>query len=82
VKHRTVVIRGRLVGPTTVELDEPVPDSDLLDSVEVLLRIPAEVVPGEAQTLIEFLQSLPPGVRSKDDIDRQLADERASWSRS
>jgi hypothetical protein len=80
--QRTVVIRGRLVGPTTVELDEPVPDPELLGSVEVLLRIPAEVAPGGTQSMIEFLQGLPPGVRSKDEIDRQLADERASWSRS
>lgn len=28
--QRAVVIRGRLVGPTTVELDERVPDSDTL----------------------------------------------------
>ena len=75
--QRTVVIRGRLVGPTTVELDEPVPDPELLGSVEVLLRIPAEVAPSETQSMIEFLQNLPPGVRSKDEIDRQLADERA-----
>ena len=74
--QRTVVIRGRLVGPTTVELDEPVPDPDLHGSVEFLLRIPAEAAPGENHSIIEFLQSLPPGVRSKQDIDRQLHKER------
>ena len=80
--QRTVIIRGRLVGPTTVELDEPVSDPDLLGPVEVVLRIPADVAADETQTLIEFLKSLPPGVRSKEEIDRQLADERASWGRS
>jgi hypothetical protein len=80
--QRAVVVRGRLVGPTTVELDEPVLNPDLLGTVEVVLRMPEDVTVGETQTMIEFLKSLPPGVRSKEDIDRQLVDERASWGRS
>jgi hypothetical protein len=75
--QRAVVIRGRLVGPTTVELDEPVSVPDVQRTVEVLLRIPADLASGETETIVEFLQNLPAGVRSKEEIDRQLVTERA-----
>jgi hypothetical protein len=80
--QRAVVIRGRLVGPTTAELDERVPDPEMVGTVEVLLRIPASMVPDETESIVEFLESLPAGVRSKVEIDRQLDDERAAWDRS
>jgi hypothetical protein len=30
--------------------------------------------------VLEVIATLPAGTRSKDDIDRQLADDRASWT--
>lgn len=34
---------------------------------------------GELNALFAYLDQLPPGTRSKEEIDRYVADERASW---
>ena len=72
---RPVVVTGHLVGPSTVQLDEPVHEPTT--EVEVTLRVPAEGRATEA--LAAFLRSLPAGTRAKGDIDRQLPEERESW---
>jgi hypothetical protein len=75
MNSRAVVVKGHLVGPSTVQFDEPVhePASD----VEVILRVPVE---GHAKEgLAAFLRSLPAVTRTKGDIDRQLREERESW---
>ena len=71
---RTVVIKGRVVGPHTVELETALPDRTR--EVEVVERI-ADRVEGR---LSDYVRALPPGTRSKDDIDRQVREERDSWS--
>ena len=71
---RTVVIKGRVVGPSTVELDEALPDRT--QEVEVVARV-ADQARGRVS---DYLRSLPPGTRSKEDIDRQIREERDSWS--
>jgi hypothetical protein len=75
--ERTIVIKGRIVGPTTIELDEPV--SDLTASVEVILRPVAEPHDAKEEDVFHFLRHLSPGTRAKEDIDRQITEERASW---
>jgi hypothetical protein len=72
---RAVVVKGHLVGPRTVQLDEPVHQPTC--EVEVILRVPAEAPTTEG--LAAFLRSLPAGTRTKADIDQQLRDERDSW---
>lgn len=75
---RVRAIRGRLVSPRTVELDEPVRSSS--GEVEVLVEVSEEAKPSnEISNLADFLESLPPGTRSKEDIDRQIREERDSW---
>jgi len=69
---RTVVIKGRVVGPHTVELDEPLPEQT--SEVEVVARIKTS-----GRKLSEIMQSFPPGTRTKEDIDRQINEERDSW---
>ena len=69
---RTVVIKGRVVGPSTVELEEPLPDRT--QEVEVVARVADEL----GGKLSDYLRSLPPGTRSKQDIDRQIHQERDS----
>jgi hypothetical protein len=72
---RTVIVKGRLVGPSTVELAEPVaaqPGSE----VEVVARV---TTPSGTGKLSDFLRSLPPGTRTKEEIDRQIDEERDSW---
>jgi hypothetical protein len=74
-----VIVRGRLHG-RHIDLDEPV---DQLDGeVEVVVRAvePARRERDKAvENIFEFIRSLPAGARSKEDIDRQIAEERDSW---
>jgi hypothetical protein len=71
---RTVVIKGRVVGPSTVELERPLPAHTR--EVEVVARI----VDNDGGKLSDYLRSLPPGTRNKEDIDRQIREERDAWS--
>ena len=61
----------------SIRLDAPLPPD--LDRVEVRgYRSPRR--DGSAlNDLVAFLESLPAGVRSKEDIDRQVREERSSW---
>lgn len=74
---RVRAVRGRLVSPQTVELDEPVRSRS--DEVEVLVEVEDAKPSNEISNLADFLESLPPGTRSKEDIDRQIREERDSW---
>lgn len=71
---RTVVVRGHVVGPKTVELDTPAPTE--AKGAEVLVRLEAE---SSVPRLSELLRQLPPGTRSAADIEQQIEEERASW---
>ena len=71
---RSVVIKGRVVGPTTVELEQPLPERT--QEVEVVAR----VVENDGGKLSDYLRGLPAGTRSKEDIDRQIHEERDAWS--
>lgn len=70
---RTVIIKGRVVGPQTVELAEPLPEQT--SEVEVI----AHVKTAGRGKLSDILRSFPPGTRSKEDIDRQVNEERDAW---
>ena len=74
--ERGVVVRGRLHG-RHLDLDESV--DQLEGEVEVVVRAvePAHAKP--AESIFEFIRKLPPGSRTKEDIDRQIAEERDSW---
>lgn len=72
---RTVVIKGRVVGPHTVELDQPLPEQTN-EVVDVVARVKTS-----GRKLSEIISSFPPGTRTKEDIDRQINEERDSWDR-
>lgn len=72
---KAIVIKGRVTSPRTIELDEPLPNE--AREVEVHARLRDEVSHGK---LSDYLKSLPPGTRSKEDIDAQINEERDSWS--
>jgi len=72
----TVVIKGHVVDSTTVALDEPLPKNARDIDVVVHLDGPAE---DQLQAMIDFLSSLPPGTRTKEDIDRQIEEDRNTW---
>ena len=69
-------MRGRLHG-RHIDLDEPVDELD--GEVEVVVRAVERPGTAAVEDIFTFLRSLPPGARTKDDIDRQLAEERDSW---
>jgi len=66
-----------MVSPTTVELDEPV--SDVTGSVEVILRSVEVAEERRGERLSDFLRRLSPTGRTKEDVDRQIREERDSW---
>jgi hypothetical protein len=73
--QRGVVVRGRLHG-RLIELDERM---DALEGeVEVVVR-PADATPRPPDVL-EVIATLPAGTRTKDDIDRQLHEDRSGWA--
>ena len=73
--ERGVVVRGRLHG-RHIELDEQVEDLD--GEVEVFVRAVRGASPHPPDVL-DVIAALPPGERSKANIDQQVADERAGW---
>ena len=76
--QNAIVVRGRLVGPRNVELDEAV--QDLAADVEVIVRSRGAGVAAPPTNILDFLQSLPPGTRTKEDIDAQIREEREAWN--
>ncbi|MGH7279989.1 MAG: hypothetical protein ACRELY_00575 [Polyangiaceae bacterium] len=75
--ERGVVVRGRIHG-RRIDLDEPV--DQLEGEVEVVVRAVGAPQPTVAD-MLALIATFPPGTRSKEDIDRQIAEERASWDR-
>lgn len=75
---RAVIVKGRVTDERHIELDESI--GGLTGPVEVIVR-PVPVEAEEPEDILDFLASLPPGTRSKEDIDRQLGEERDSWAR-
>lgn len=71
------VIRGRLTGPTTVELDEPAPPN--AHDAEVWLKVltPASVAPTD--DVFAFLRAIPAVTSSKVEIDARARAERDDW---
>ncbi len=74
VMRRALIVKGRLTGPRSVELDRPVTSAE--SEVEVRIRPLAN---DNGESITEFLRRLPPGKRSKEEIDKQVRGERDSW---
>jgi|GEM_PF-1500790 len=75
--QRGVVLRGRLHG-RHIDLDEPLDELD--GDVEVTVRPVAHARP-TTDDLLALIATFPPGTRSKEDIDHQIAADRAGWER-
>jgi hypothetical protein len=75
--QRAIIVRGRLSGRSRIDLDEPA--DELTGEVEVVVLPIERTEATPKQDIFDFLRSLPPGTRSKEDIDRQIAEERDSW---
>jgi hypothetical protein len=77
-----IIIRGKITDSRHIELDEPV--QGMTGVVEVTLRaVAANAVAANAgaaaHDVFDLIATLAPGGRSKDEIDRQVADERDAW---
>jgi hypothetical protein len=72
---KAVVVTGRLIGPTQIQLDEPLPFQDSTVAVIVCSTSPAASTYA-SQSIFDFLRTLPPGTRTREDIDRQFAADR------
>jgi len=74
--QHAIVVKGRLISPTRIELEEPV--SGVGGNVEVFLRTVSARTPEQEEGILDFLRGLQPGTRSKADVDRQIQEERES----
>lgn len=75
----SITVTGRLTGPTTVELDQPIlnPAMGLVEVVVPVLTDQARV--HNFSDLPCHLRSLAPGQRACDEIEQQMQVERSSW---
>jgi hypothetical protein len=75
--EKAIVVRGRLVGRQRIDLDTPV--SDVTGEVEVVVRAAPALGETPKRDVFQVIASLSAAGRSKLEIDRQLAQERAGW---
>lgn len=75
--ERAIVVRGRLTGARHIELDEPLAEID--GPVEVVVRSLSAGGADGQEDVFDYILSLSPGARSKEDIDRQVREERDAW---
>ena len=72
--RESITMRGKLSDARHIELAEPI--EDVGEEVEVVIR---PIQPRPKKDVFEFIASLPAGTRTKEDIDRQMREERDSW---
>jgi hypothetical protein len=71
----TISVRGHLTSPTTLVLDSPVLTAPSTLQVELAPTPPR----GDAGEFVRFLDSLPPGTMTAEEIDREIEDVRGDW---
>ncbi|GEM_PF-4169890 len=69
-----MLVKGHLISPTHVELEEPVNCAGM--EVEVLVRARTEGTEGSWEA---YLAGLPTGTRTAGNIRSQIEQERDSW---
>lgn len=78
--QKAIVVKGRLINQRTIPLDEPV--SEMTGEVEVILRPVIRDQSDVSETLSAWFHRLPAGMRTKEDMDGQIREERDSWGAS
>ena len=72
-----LVVRSRLSDSRHIELDEPI--TNITGVVKVTVRSAGAIEESCPEDIVDFINSLPPGTRTKEDIDKQIKQERDSW---
>ena len=72
--RESITMRGKLCDSRHIELAEPI--EDVGEEVEVVIR---PIRPHPKKDVFEFIAALPAGTRIKEDIDREVRQERDSW---
>jgi hypothetical protein len=75
--EQAIIIRGTLSDPWHIELSEPV--TGLSGEVEIVVRSVTAPQSQPRRDIFDFIASLSPGTRPKEDIDRQVQEERDAW---
>jgi hypothetical protein len=75
--HKAIVIKGRLVGPKSVELDEAVTNAK--GEVQVIVPMGTDGASPQVESVFDFLHRGSAGNRSREDIDKQIREEREGW---
>ena len=73
---KAAIVAGRMADPTHIELEEAL--TGILGKVEVVVRAVDAMQP-DARDILDLISTLPAGTRRKEDIDRQIYEERLSW---
>jgi hypothetical protein len=73
---KAVKVAGWMADPRHIELDEPL--TGVVGKVEIIVRSTGEPQP-VAGDILDLVSALPAGSRTKEDIDRQMQEERSSW---
>lgn len=72
--RESITMRGKLSDSRYIELAEPI--EGVGEEVEVVIR---PITSHAGISIFEIFAALPPGSRTKEDIDRQIREERDSW---
>lgn len=72
-----ILVRGHLVSPTQVQLDEPISGTNT--DVEVLVRPLAQANEIAEGPWSDYIAHLPAGTRTVADINAQISEERDTW---
>jgi hypothetical protein len=77
-----ITVEGRFISPTQIELAQPVVVPDANVEIEIRSRAEGNQVVSKQEAALALLARMaarPSRGRSKEDIDRQIAEERAGW---
>ncbi len=76
--NKAIIVTGHIADPTHIELEKPL--TDLVGRVEIVIRaVPKR--PSATPKIMDYIDSLTAGRRTKSDIDSKLSLERDEWDK-
>jgi hypothetical protein len=77
--ERALIVKGRITDPKRIDLDEPLDEVE--GEVEVTVRSTRRQSIPTKESVFDFIKRLPGGNRTKEEIDRQIEEDRKGWDR-